>query len=86
MKMIVRQRDLNALRFRKAPNFTILLLSPHTFVRNTANWKYDLVERVEQDEEEEGEEDVLAVLSDKHACFGGLVGVHFWRIWVIESR
>jgi hypothetical protein len=30
-----------------------------------------------QDEEEKREQDVLPVFSDKHACFGGLVGVHF---------
>ena len=30
----------------------------------------------EQNEEEEGEEDVLAVVRNKHAFFGGFGGVH----------
>ena len=33
----------------------------------------------QQDEEEEGEEDVLAVVSDEHAFLGGFVGLHFRR-------
>jgi hypothetical protein len=33
----------------------------------------------QQDEEEEGEQDILAVVSDKHAFLGGFVGLHFRR-------